>query len=182
MRRLTLQVAPNLRLLRTHIHHRTLDRLNTLMDTLRVAVRTEVVALQVFDFVDRFLDVFQLGGQRLHTGLHTTGQPSRPGAGDLFEQLRTLGNQINVPVFSEPSDPVTVARRGLEEARAKGRDVLIVDTAGRLAIDTELMAQVREISETITRMYSARRGMLVVSPISFSTAIAQPTLLSIGDT
>jgi signal recognition particle subunit SRP54 len=88
----------------------------------------------------------------------------RPAA---VEQLRTLGNQINVPVFSEPSDPVTVARRGLEEARAKGRDVLIVDTAGRLAIDTELMAQVREISETIQPHYT----FLVVDAMTGQDAV-----------
>ena len=56
----------------------------------------------------------------------------RPAA---VEQLRTLGRQIDVPVFSEPGDPVSTARRGLEEARRLGRDVLIVDTAGRLSID-----------------------------------------------
>jgi signal recognition particle subunit SRP54 len=88
----------------------------------------------------------------------------RPAA---VEQLRTLGNQINVPVFSEPSDPVTVARRGLEEARTKGRDVLIVDTAGRLAIDTELMAQVREISETIQPHYT----FLVVDAMTGQDAV-----------
>src|SRR4051794_35170351 len=51
----------------------------------------------------------------------------RPAA---VEQLRVLGKQADVPVFSEASDPVTVARNGLEEARRLGRDVLIVDTAG----------------------------------------------------
>jgi signal recognition particle subunit SRP54 len=71
----------------------------------------------------------------------------RPAA---VEQLRTLGKQVGVPVFSEASDPVTVARRGLEEARDKGRDVLIVDTAGRLAIDVEMMEQVRQISEAVS--------------------------------
>ena len=60
----------------------------------------------------------------------------RPAA---VEQLRTLGEQIDVPVFSEPSDPVAVAAAGLEHARRTGRDVLLVDTAGRLAIDSELM-------------------------------------------
>jgi signal recognition particle subunit SRP54 len=88
----------------------------------------------------------------------------RPAA---VEQLRTLGNQISVPVFSEASDPVTVARRGLEEARAKGRDVLIVDTAGRLAIDTELMAEVREISETIQPHYT----FLVVDAMTGQDAV-----------
>ncbi|MGD9792532.1 MAG: signal recognition particle protein [Acidimicrobiia bacterium] len=75
----------------------------------------------------------------------------RPAA---VEQLRTLGRQIDVPVFSEPSDPVTVARRGLEEARRLGRDVLIVDTAGRLSIDAELMIQVRQISDTLNPDYT----------------------------
>ena len=75
----------------------------------------------------------------------------RPAA---VEQLRTLGRQIDVPVFSEPSDPVTVATRGLAEARRLGRDVLIVDTAGRLAIDAEMMDQVRQINEAVEPNYT----------------------------
>ena len=67
----------------------------------------------------------------------------RPAA---VEQLRVLGQQLNVPVFSQSGDPVECARAGLAEARDKGRDVLIVDTAGRLAIDAEMMRQVAEIS------------------------------------
>ena len=75
----------------------------------------------------------------------------RPAA---VEQLRTLGRQIDVPVFSEPGDPVSTATRGLAEARRLGKDVLIVDTAGRLAIDDEMMAQIRQISEQITPNYT----------------------------
>src|SRR5436190_24374272 len=75
----------------------------------------------------------------------------RPAA---VEQLRTLGRQIDVPVFSEPGDPVTTSRRGLEEARRLGRDVLIVDTAGRLSIDAEMMEQVRQISEAVDPHYT----------------------------
>jgi len=75
----------------------------------------------------------------------------RPAA---VEQLRTLGSQIDVPVFSEPGDPVTTATRGLAEARRLGKDVLIVDTAGRLAIDDEMMAQIRQISDQITPNYT----------------------------
>jgi signal recognition particle subunit SRP54 len=75
----------------------------------------------------------------------------RPAAVD---QLRTLGRQIDVPVFSEPGDPVSTARRGLEEARRLGRDVLIVDTAGRLSIDSEMMQQVRRISEAVQPDYT----------------------------
>jgi signal recognition particle subunit SRP54 len=75
----------------------------------------------------------------------------RPAA---VEQLRTLGQQINVPVFSEATDPVAVARASLEYARKNGRDVVIVDTAGRLAIDAELMEQVRQISEAVDPNYT----------------------------
>ena len=75
----------------------------------------------------------------------------RPAA---VEQLRTLGRQIDVPVFSEPGDPVNTARRGLEEARRLGRDVLIVDTAGRLSIDAEMMEQVRQISAVVQPNYT----------------------------
>ena len=73
---------------------------------------------------------------------------ARPAA---VQQLVTLGRQIGVPVF-EPgkrTDPVEVAREGLREARQTGRDTLIVDTAGRLHIDEELMAQVRAITAAV---------------------------------
>jgi signal recognition particle subunit SRP54 len=75
----------------------------------------------------------------------------RPAA---VEQLRTLGRQIDVPVFSEPGDPVATAGRGVAEARRLGRDVVIVDTAGRLAIDAEMMEQVRRISATVEPHYT----------------------------
>ena len=75
----------------------------------------------------------------------------RPAA---VEQLRVLGGQAGVPVFSEPSDPVAVARGGLAEAERVGRDVLIVDTAGRLAIDAELMEEVRAISAAVSPHYT----------------------------
>jgi signal recognition particle subunit SRP54 len=75
----------------------------------------------------------------------------RPAA---VEQLRTLGRQIDVPVWSAPTDPVQVAADGLDEARRLGRDVLIVDTAGRLSIDAEMMDQVRRISAAISPDYT----------------------------
>jgi signal recognition particle subunit SRP54 len=88
----------------------------------------------------------------------------RPAA---VEQLRKLGSQVGVPVYSDPSDPVSVARAGLEEARDKGRDVLIVDTAGRLAIDTEMMEQVRQISEAVSPDYT----FLVVDAMTGQDAV-----------
>ena len=88
----------------------------------------------------------------------------RPAA---VEQLRTLARQIDVPVFSEASDPVTVARRCLEEAKRLGRDVVIVDTAGRLAIDGEMMEQVRQISEVTQPHYT----FLVVDAMTGQDAV-----------
>ncbi len=88
----------------------------------------------------------------------------RPAA---VEQLRTLGRQIDVPVFSQPGDPVTTARRGLDEARRLGRDVLIVDTAGRLSIDAELMDQVRQISAAVDPHYT----FLVVDAMTGQDAV-----------
>jgi signal recognition particle subunit SRP54 len=75
----------------------------------------------------------------------------RPAA---VQQLRILGGQVGVPVFSEVSDPVSVARAGLAEAERTGRDVVIVDTAGRLSIDVALMDEVRRISEAVQPHYT----------------------------
>ncbi len=88
----------------------------------------------------------------------------RPAA---VEQLRVLGAQLNVPVFSQPGDPVECARAGLAEARDKGRDVLIVDTAGRLAIDAEMMRQVAEISGVVSPHYT----FLVVDAMTGQDAV-----------
>ena len=88
----------------------------------------------------------------------------RPAA---VEQLRVLGQQLNVPVFSQSGDPVECARAGLAEARDKGRDVLIVDTAGRLAIDAEMMRQVAEISGAVSPHYT----FLVVDAMTGQDAV-----------
>src|SRR5690349_4730152 len=75
----------------------------------------------------------------------------RPAA---VEQLRTLGRQVDVPVYSDPEDPVLTSFQGVEEAKRLGRDVVIVDTAGRLAIDKEMMEQVRLISGAVSPNYT----------------------------
>jgi len=67
----------------------------------------------------------------------------RPAA---VEQLRVLGREVGAAVFSEATDPVAVARHGVAEAIRVGRDVVILDTAGRLAIDEELMSEVAAVS------------------------------------
>ncbi|HEX8803413.1 MAG TPA: signal recognition particle protein, partial [Acidimicrobiales bacterium] len=88
----------------------------------------------------------------------------RPAA---VEQLRTLGGRVGVPVFSQPGDPVDTAGAGVEEARRLGRDVCIVDTAGRLAIDVEMMDQVRRISEATQPHYT----FLVVDAMTGQDAV-----------
>ena len=75
----------------------------------------------------------------------------RPAA---VEQLRTLGGRVGVPVFSHPRNPVKAASASLAEATRTGRDVVIVDTAGRLAIDSEMMDQVRRISKAVKPDYT----------------------------
>lgn len=72
----------------------------------------------------------------------------RPAAVD---QLVTLGKQINVPVFELGTQvsPVEIARQGVEQARTQGVDTVIVDTAGRLQVDADMMAELAEIKATI---------------------------------
>ena len=72
----------------------------------------------------------------------------RPAA---IEQLKVLGEQIGVPVYEEPgnSDPVQIALNAIREAKAKAYDVVIVDTAGRLAVDEPLMQEIASIKQAI---------------------------------
>ena len=72
----------------------------------------------------------------------------RPAA---IEQLKVLGEQIQVPVYSDETtkDPVKIALDAIKQAKAKGYDVVIVDTAGRLAIDEQMMNEIAAIKEAI---------------------------------
>ena len=72
----------------------------------------------------------------------------RPAA---MEQLRVLGEQVGVPVHIEEgaTDPVTVARNAIQHAKAQGFDVVIIDTAGRQAVDEELMQQIQDIRDAV---------------------------------
>ena len=72
----------------------------------------------------------------------------RPAA---IDQLKVLGEQIGVPVYSEPEskDPVQIAQNAIKEAKAKGNDLVIVDTAGRLAIDEQMMNEISAIKNAI---------------------------------
>jgi signal recognition particle subunit SRP54 len=70
----------------------------------------------------------------------------RPAA---VEQLRVLGEQINVPVYSEQSNPIRVAKNARKEADRTGRNVIILDTAGRLQIDADLMNELRRVRNAV---------------------------------
>ena len=70
----------------------------------------------------------------------------RPAAVD---QLVTLGHEIDVPVVSEGKDAVKVAKSGLKHAQREGFDVVIVDTAGRLHVDEDMMREARRVKDAI---------------------------------
>jgi signal recognition particle subunit SRP54 len=72
----------------------------------------------------------------------------RPAA---IDQLKVLGEQINVEVYSEPEtkDAVTIAQNAIKEAKAKNKNVIIIDTAGRLAIDETMMTEVANIKSAV---------------------------------
>jgi len=93
---------------------------------------------------------------KLANFLLTQGKSPGLVAGDVYrpaaiDQLKTLGEQLGVPVYDEgvKADPVDIAKHGVEWAREKGRDVLIVDTAGRLHIDEKLMEELVRIRNTV---------------------------------
>ncbi len=72
----------------------------------------------------------------------------RPAA---IQQLHVLGEQIGVPVYSEPDskDPVQIARNAIAHAQQEGLDTVIIDTAGRLAVDEEMMNEISSIKDAI---------------------------------
>jgi len=87
-----------------------------------------------------------------HVPLLVASDLQRPNA---VQQLQVVGKQAGVEVFApEPGsgvgDPVAVARAGVEHARRMGHDVVVVDTAGRLGIDADLMAQAAAIRDAVT--------------------------------
>ncbi|ANY75447.1 signal recognition particle protein [Paenibacillus ihbetae] len=85
-------------------------------------------------------------------------QNSRPllVAGDIYrpaaiKQLQVLGEQIKVPVFSlgDKTSPVEIAKQGLQHAKDNGHDYVIIDTAGRLHVDEELMEELKQIHSAV---------------------------------
>jgi signal recognition particle subunit SRP54 len=80
--------------------------------------------------------------------LLVAADPYRPAAAD---QLETLGKQLEIPVYAErdTQDVVRIARHGIDEARRARDRVVIVDTAGRLQIDEEMMAELERLKDTV---------------------------------
>ena len=72
----------------------------------------------------------------------------RPAA---IEQLKVLGEQIGVPVYSEPENknPVQIAQNAIKQAKLSGNDIVIIDTAGRLAIDEQMMNEIASIKAAV---------------------------------
>ncbi|MBN2486567.1 MAG: signal recognition particle protein [Bacteroidales bacterium] len=77
-------------------------------------------------------------------------------AGDVYrpaaiDQLQILGQQIGIPVYTEAGnqDPVKIARAGIKEAKRLGHDLVVIDTAGRLAVDEQMMAEIEAIKKEV---------------------------------
>ena len=93
----------------------------------------------------------------------------RPAA---IDQLEQLGAQIDVPVYrTDTTDPVEAARSGLERARAEGLDTIIVDTAGRLQVDEELMEEL----ERVRAVANPTDSLLVLDAMTGQQAVAVAT-------
>ena len=95
-----------------------------------------------------------LSGKLAHLLKSKQGRKPLLAACDTFrpaamEQLRVLAEQIDVPIHLEEgaTDPILVARNAIAEAKQKGFDIVIIDTAGRQSIDEELMQQIAQIKE-----------------------------------
>lgn len=90
----------------------------------------------------------------------------RPAA---IDQLQTLARQINVPCYEtkEGEKPVEIVKKALAEAKAKGYDIAIIDTAGRLHVDDEMMAEVEALKEAI----APREVLLVADAMTGQDAV-----------
>lgn len=92
---------------------------------------------------------------KLANYLQKTGKKPLLAACDIYrpaaiKQLQVVGQQVNVPVYEHGTqDPVKTALEAIEHARSYGRDVLIIDTAGRLHIDAELMDELRRVKAAV---------------------------------
>ena len=86
--------------------------------------------------------------KRAKNPLLVAGDVYRPAA---IEQLKIIGSQVEVPVYTEEGNlnPVSIARNAVREAKLRGHDLVIIDTAGRLAVDDEMMNEISAIKQAI---------------------------------
>ena len=113
--------------------------------------------------------------QESHSPLLIAGDVYRPAAAD---QLQTLGDEIGVRVYrGDGKDPVAIAREGIQDAIDNLRDVVIIDTAGRLHVDDDMMAEAQAIKEAvkpdqILMVVDAMTGQDVVNVVeAFASAV-----------
>ncbi|MEZ5021605.1 MAG: signal recognition particle protein [Bacteroidales bacterium] len=90
-----------------------------------------------------------LKAKRGKNPLLVAGDVYRPAA---IEQLKVLGTQIEVPVYTEEGsrNPVEIARNAIREAKKNGHDLVIIDTAGRLAVDEEMMNEIAAVKNAVS--------------------------------
>lgn len=95
-------------------------------------------------------------------------------AGDVYRpaainQLQVLGEQVGVPVYTEEGgkDPVKIAKDGIKEAKRMGHDMVIIDTAGRLAIDEQMMQEIQAIKKAV----SPQETLFVVDSMTGQDAV-----------
>ena len=91
---------------------------------------------------------YHLKNKRNKNVMLVAGDVYRPAA---ISQLQTLGQQVGVPVFTEEgnTNPVDIAQKALRDAKLKGVNVVIVDTAGRLAVDEQMMDEIASLKENL---------------------------------
>ncbi len=88
----------------------------------------------------------------------------RPAA---IEQLKTLGKELNIEVFNVPKDPVQICKQGVDFAKQGAFDVVLLDTAGRLHIDEEMMQELINIQKTV----APHQILLVVDAMTGQNAV-----------
>lgn len=95
-------------------------------------------------------------------------------AGDVYrpaaiDQLHVLGEQVGVEVWSdkENKSPVDIAKRAVEHAKSKGHNVVIIDTAGRLAVDEKMMTEIAEVKKAV----SPQETLFVVDSMTGQDAV-----------
>ncbi|KAF0178459.1 MAG: signal recognition particle subunit SRP54 [Nitrospirae bacterium] len=134
------------------VHDALCDFLGTVNSRIQLAPNPPTVIMMVglqgsgkTTTTGKLARVFRKEGRR---PLLVAADLQRPAA---IDQLVTLGKQLDLPVYSDTGtkDPVAVCREALKKARLDGRDVVLVDTAGRLHVDDELMDQLRKVKEAV---------------------------------